>query len=62
MADKHIFDLLGEEEDFYGQYPGDNAKEPVCTGPYCTPAYDGTNRVICPADCSLCGLNGDSLS
>ncbi len=35
----------------------------VCTGPYCLPVYkDGkpTGKVECPADCSLCGINGDS--
>lgn len=35
--------------------------EPRCTGPYCVPAYDGTDAVVCPIDCSLCGINGDSF-
>ena len=52
---------LGEEEEFYGQFPGDHAREPDCYGPYCVPANDGTTRVICPSDCTLCGINGDSM-
>lgn len=36
-----------------------------CDGPYCTPEYKDnrpTGRVICPMDCPLCGLNGDSVN
>jgi hypothetical protein len=64
MSDKTTLEMLGEEEEFYGQFPGGDHMKTFCEGPHCTPDMQNGRQVgvICPIDCTLCGINGDSLS
>jgi hypothetical protein len=59
MIPKNYLEQCAEEEDFYGQYPGDNARDPrdeFCTGPNCHPVYDGSGKQVAVdcRDCALC--------